>query len=135
MALSSLLFLSLIAETNSGLEVNASTIKSNLCLMKQQFHDSLIGCIWFLSSGVFGQNSPQPSQKAQMRYVGTFEAGQPGAGIYKLYDASDDVVCYVLMPDTASRKQADSKWVYEGNALGSISCLKVNSPISSVVKK
>jgi hypothetical protein len=103
--------------------------------MKCKPHHFPIVCLLLLSSGVLAQNSPQTSQKAQMRYVGTFEAGQPGAGIYKLYDASDDVVCYVLMPDTASRKQVDSKWVYEGNALGSISCLKANSPVSSVVRK
>lgn len=103
--------------------------------MKQSIHHLLISSLWLLSCGVFAQNTPQTSQKSQMRYIGTFEAGQPGAGIYKLYDASDDVICYVLMPDTASRKQVDAKWVYEGNALGSISCLKANSPISSVVKK
>ena len=69
-----------------------------------------------------------------MQYIATFEAGQPGAGIYKLYDASDDVVCYVLMPDTASRKQIDGKWVYDSNSLGSISCLKANSLSKSPVK-
>lgn len=95
----------------------------------------LIGFLWLISSHGFAQSTNQSTQKAQMRYVGTFEAGQPGAGIYKLYDSSDDVICYVLMPDTAARKQVDAKWVYEANALGSISCLKANSPISSVVKK
>lgn len=74
-------------------------------------------------------------RKRRCVMLGHSEAGQPGAGIYKLYDASDDIVCYVLMSDTATRKQVDSKWVYEGNALGSISCLKANSPISSVVRK
>lgn len=69
-----------------------------------------------------------------MQYVTTFEAGQPGAGIYKLYDQSDDVICYVLMPETASRKQMDGKWVYESNSLGSISCLKARAT-TSVVKK
>lgn len=103
--------------------------------MRQLFHFLVIGNFWLLPSNGFSQNSPPNSQKAQMRYVGTFEAGQPGAGIYKLYDASDDVICYVLMPDTAARKQVDNKWVYEGNTLGSISCLKANSPTSSVVRK
>ncbi|MBU3537360.1 hypothetical protein [Polynucleobacter sp. UK-Gri1-W3] len=85
-------------------------------------------------SSAYAQNS-QTQPKSQMQYVGTFEAGQPGAGIYKLYDQSDDVICYVLMPDTASRKQVDGKWVYESNSLGSISCLKANSTPKSVVKK
>lgn len=84
--------------------------------------------------GVVLAQSGQSAQKAQMYYIATFEAGQPGAGIYKLYDASDDVICYVLMPETASRKQIDGKWVYESNSLGSISCLKARST-ASVVKK
>ena len=69
-----------------------------------------------------------------MQYIATFEAGQPGAGIYKLYDASDDVVCYVLMPETASRKQVDGKWVYDSNSLGSISCLKAQAKVNSQQK-
>jgi len=79
--------------------------------------------------------SSNPAQKVQMQYIATFEAGQPGAGIYKLYDASDDVICYVLMPDTASRKQVDGKWVYDSNSLGSLSCLKANSSVKSLIKK
>lgn len=91
-----------------------------------------VGCLFI--TAIHAQNS-QVQQKAQMQYVGTYEAGQPGAGIYKLYDQSDDVICYVLMPETASRKQVDGKWVYESNSLGSISCVKANSPPKSVVKK
>lgn len=93
-----------------------------------------IGLAWVAPWGASAQNS-NSTQKAQMQYIATFEAGQPGAGIYKLYDASDDVICYVLMPDTASRKQVDGKWVYDSNSLGSLSCLKANSPPKSLVKK
>lgn len=103
--------------------------------MMQLFRYLLISFLWMVPSYGFAQSATPNLQKSQMRYVGTFEAGQPGAGIYKLYDSSDDVICYVLMPDTAARKQVDAKWVYEGNALGSISCLKANSPTSSVIKK
>ena len=92
----------------------------------------LVGCLFV--SAVYAQNS-QTQQKAQMQYMGTFEAGQPGAGIYKLYDQSDDVICYILMPEIASRKQVDGRWVYESNSLGSLSCLKANSPAKSIVKK
>ena len=89
----------------------------------------------FSIAGVIYGQSNHSSQKVQMQFIATFEAGQPGAGIYKLYDQSDDVVCYVLMPEIASRKQVDGKWVYESNSLGSISCLKANSSPKSVVKK
>ncbi|WP_353431450.1 hypothetical protein [Polynucleobacter sp. MWH-UH23A] len=93
-----------------------------------------IALISFCTSIAIAQIN-QPHQKNQMQYIGTFEAGQPGAGIYKLYDPSDDVICYVLMPETASRKQVDGKWVYESNSLGSLSCLKANSAPKSLVKK
>ncbi|MGV0962313.1 MAG: hypothetical protein ACOYBT_00305 [Polynucleobacter sp.] len=89
----------------------------------------LVGGLVFLSSFSVCAQSTQQNQKTQMQYISTFEAGQPGAGIYKLYDASDDVICYVLMPDTATRKQIDGKWVYESNSLGSISCLKARTTI------
>lgn len=97
---------------------------------------NLYGAIFFaltfpIPFCTFAQNP----QKAQMQYIATFEAGQPGAGVYKLYDQSDDVICYVLMPETASRKQVDGKWVYEANALGSLSCLKANSSEKSTIKK
>ena len=95
----------------------------------------LLGAFAFIVSSItFAQNT-QSAQKAQMRYVATFEAGQPSASIYKLYDASEDVICYILMPDTAIKKQLEGKLVYEGNTLGSLSCLKANSSIPSSVKK
>lgn len=92
---------------------------------------SLIG-LFYLSAVA---QTAQTGQKVQMQYIASFEAGQPGAGIYKLYDASDDVICYVLMPDTAARKQVDGKWVYDSNTLGSLSCLKANSQAKSPIKK
>lgn len=68
-----------------------------------------------------------PVEKPKMIFLGEFDAGQPNAGIYKLFDASDEVLCYILMPSTALKKQVDGGiWVYEGNSLGSISCVKVN---------
>ena len=85
----------------------------------------------FISTSLSAQTIV-PEQKYQMQFIATFEAGQTGAGIYKLYDQSDDVICYVLMPDTASRKKIDGKWVYDANSLGSLSCLKANSPPESI---
>ncbi len=81
----------------------------------------------FISTSLSAQTIV-PEQKYQMQFISTFEAGQTGAGMYKLYDQSDDVICYVLMPDTASRKKINGKWVYDANSLGSLSCLKANSP-------
>jgi hypothetical protein len=89
--------------------------------------------ILFISTNICAQTTA-PEQKYQMQFIATFEAGQSGAGIYKLYDQSDDVICYVLMPDTASRKKIDGKWVYDANSLGSLSCLKANSPPKALTK-
>ena len=67
------------------------------------------------------------TEKPKMAFLGEFDAGQPNAGIYKLFDASDEVLCYILMPSTALKKQVDGGvWAYEGNSLGSISCVKVS---------
>lgn len=67
------------------------------------------------------------AEKPKMVFLGEFDAGQPNAGIYKLFDPTDEVLCYILMPTTALKKQAEGGvWVYEGNSLGSISCVKVN---------
>jgi len=71
--------------------------------------------------------------KAQMKVLGIFDAGQPGVSIIKLYDSTDDVVCYVLSPDVPTRKQiGPEKYVYEANSIGSISCLKVKLPVIPV---
>ena len=63
-------------------------------------------------------------QKPMMQMVGKFDAGQPNVSIFKLYDASDDVICYALMPEVVSRKQTENGWTYDANSIGSISCLK-----------
>ena len=60
-----------------------------------------------------------------MIFLGQFDAGQPNAGIYKMYDPSDQVLCYILMPELSNRKQVGNLWTYEANTLGSLSCVKV----------
>lgn len=59
-----------------------------------------------------------------LKLVEVFDAGQPQTIILKLYDDKSDVLCYVLMPELASRKQVNSNWIYDANAIGSISCVK-----------
>ena len=63
-------------------------------------------------------------KKLKMQVFGKFEAGQPEVTIYKLYDASDDVICYALMPDHVTSQKSESGTTYEGNSIGTISCLK-----------
>ena len=59
-----------------------------------------------------------------LKLVEVFDAGQPQTIILKLYDDKADVLCYVLMPELASRKEVNSNWIYDANTIGSISCLK-----------
>lgn len=94
----------------------------------------LVGSCIFVFAGLsLAQTSASP--KPQMQYLGAFDAGQPGTSIFKMYDPSDDVLCYVLMPETAGRKQVDGKWVYDGNSVGSLSCIKANSVKNEVKMK
>jgi hypothetical protein len=70
------------------------------------------------------------AEKPRMQFMGAYDAGQAGANIYKMFDPTEDVVCYILMPETAGRKAVEGgKWIYDGNNIGSISCLKVKLPV------
>ena len=71
------------------------------------------------------QTVPSQPGSPRMQFMGKFDAGVPNAGIYKMYDASDDVVCYILMPDLPVTKKIPQGVMYEGNSIGAISCLKV----------
>lgn len=67
-----------------------------------------------------GQERVQPKR---MMLIEAFDAGQPNAVILKLFDPAAEVYCYVLMPEKAARKQVEGGWVFEGNSVGSISCV------------
>jgi hypothetical protein len=68
------------------------------------------------------KKSPNPI--LQMKFIAKFDSGQKDASIYKMVDPSDDVICYILMPEFSSHKVIDEKFIYEANSIGSISCLK-----------
>lgn len=75
-------------------------------------------------------HAQEPAKKPQMQFMGAYDAGQPGVSIYKMFDPTEDVVCYILMPEVVGRKPVDGgKWIYDGNSVGSISCLKVKLPV------
>lgn len=65
------------------------------------------------------------TQKPKMIYMGAFDSGQASVSIHKLFDPTEDVVCYLLMPDQAGRKEGvNGGWIYEGNSVGAMSCVK-----------
>lgn len=84
-----------------------------------------------LSLGVYAQEK-KVIEKPKMKFLGAFDAGQSGVSIYKLFDQSDNVVCYVLAPDAASRRQTPEGLIYDANSVGSISCLMVKVPVVPV---
>jgi len=79
-------------------------------------------------SNSFSQNIEKAAspEKAKMVYMGTFDAGQPNVGIFKMYDPTDDVICYIMTPETVIKKIIDKKTTYEANSIGSISCVKAS---------
>lgn len=92
----------------------------------------LIVLFGLLGGSVWAQDAKAPS-KPRMQYMGAYDAGQPGVSIYKMYDPTEEVVCYLLMPEVVSRKPAENgTWTYDGNTVGSISCLKVRLPVVPV---
>jgi len=87
---------------------------------------TLFALLFLANIGFVNAQAQKPAEKPKMQFMGAYDGGQPGVSIYKLFDPTDDVVCYVLTPDIAGRKQNEAGvWIYEGNSAGSISCLKV----------
>ena len=77
--------------------------------------------------------SASAAAKPKMTFMGAYDAGQPGVNIYKMFDPTEDVVCYVLMPEVVGRRQVEQdRWIYDGNSVGSISCLKVKLPVVTI---
>ena len=72
----------------------------------------------------------QAAEKPKMQYMG---AGQAGVNIYKMFDPTEDVVCYIMTPELVGRKPVDGgKWIYDANSIGSISCVKVRLAVVPV---
>lgn len=71
-----------------------------------------------LSCPAFAQDR-KVAEKPKMQFMGAYDAGQAGVSIYKMFDPTEDVVCYILMPETAGRKAVEGgKWIYDGNSVG-----------------
>ena len=83
----------------------------------------------FFSGAAFAQTA---AQKPKMVYMGAYDSGQASVSIHKLFDPTEDVVCYLLMPDQAGRKEGlNGGWIYEGNSVGAMSCVKARVHITS----
>lgn len=66
----------------------------------------------------------------RMRPMGKFSVGVPNAGIYKLFDETDNIVCYVLMPNSLETKRENGgELIYNSNNIGSISCVHIDAQL------
>ena len=75
----------------------------------------------------------KPASKPRMQYMGAYDGGQPGVSIYKMFDPTEDVVCYVLMPEVVGRKATENgAWICDANTVGAISCLKARLAVVPV---
>lgn len=99
---------------------------------------SLGGCITPLFFLLISMNANAQSVNSLQRMIlsGVFDAGQPGAVIIKLYDEHEDIFCYVLMPENAVKRQLNGVLTYDGNNIGSISCVApTRRPINFDLKR
>jgi hypothetical protein len=88
----------------------------------------LFGFSWAVAA-----QEKRPTEKPKMQYMGAYDAGQAGVSIYKLFDPTEDVVCYLMTPESVSRKAVEGgKWLYDANSIGSISCVKVRMAVVPV---
>jgi hypothetical protein len=118
---------------SSKLGVSKLCYKKNVIKKLASF--TVLVVLFFQIQSAFAQsNQAQVQQKPKMTFLGQFDAGSPNAGIFKVYDPTDQVLCYILMPEAANRKTVNNVVLYEGNSLGSISCLKV-SPNEDLLKQ
>jgi len=92
--------------------------------MKKRFIALFLAVLSFTTFAQIDNDKKDLKQMKQMRYVAKFDSGQKDVAIYKMFDPSDEVICYVLMPEYASHKIISGKFLYEANSVGSISCLK-----------
>ena len=91
---------------------------------------NMLAFLILVAFSFYAHAETKDSKKPIMKFLGAYDAGVSNASIIKLFDPTDEVLCYVLMPDNTSRRQVDKdKWVYEANSVGSISCLKVRVPV------
>lgn len=86
---------------------------------KKHNKGGFIALLFLCNSGIVIANPNLP----KMTLMGIFDSGQPSSVIIKLYDENEDIFCYVLMPENAVKKQISGVWTYEGNNIGSISCV------------
>jgi len=103
--------------------------------MKFSTMGGVISPIFFLIFCI-NAHANQLTSLPKMKLMGVFDAGQPGAVIIKIYDEKEDIFCYVLMPENAVKRNINGVLTYDGNNIGSISCVApTRRPINFDLKR
>ena len=86
----------------------------------------LVAILGYLLGGqaAFAQSSA--GQLPQMQFKGAFSSGHKDFNIYKMFDPSEDVLCYIMMPTLATKTDTPTGQItYDGNSIGALSCFKI----------
>lgn len=74
----------------------------------------------------FSYGQTTGSQLPQMMFKGAYTTGHKDFNIYKMYDQTEDVLCYIMMPTLASKKDTETgQIIYDSNSIGALSCMKI----------
>jgi hypothetical protein len=70
-----------------------------------------------------------------MNYIRDWQGSFDATFIQKFEDPQDGVVCYVMAPNTLSTSTVNGTLRFEGNNVGSISCVKVHETQTEKAEK
>lgn len=94
----------------------------------RKIYKLLLPILFFQTNVAVQAQTSSPKINEQMRFLGAYNAGQPGVNIYKMFDPVEDVLCYIMMPVVAGRRQLENgSFIYDGNTIGSMSCMKIKA--------
>lgn len=86
----------------------------------------LVVTLGFLMGGQAALAQSSAGQLPQMQFKGAFSSGHKDFNIYKMFDPSEDVLCYIMMPTLATKTDMPSGQItYDGNSIGALSCFKI----------
>lgn len=92
--------------------------------MKQLIQRVVLLSYLLCSLCAFAQSSS--GQLPQMQFKGAFSSGHKDFNIYKMFDPSEDVLCYIMMPTLATKTDTPTGQItYDGNSIGALSCFKI----------
>lgn len=91
-------------------------------MIMRKIHFIALGILSIAAGNICFAQSALP----QMQFKGAFSSGHKDFNIYKMFDPIEDVLCYIMMPTAASKKDNEiGQSIYDGNSVGALSCFKI----------